>query len=410
VDEALRVLDALRAGAPCAHSWALGDGTIDPARTPGPGLLLGHYRLQARLGEGGFGLVLKAWDLWLHRVVALKVLRPGRKLDRERVLAEARPAARLNHPNICTLYSVEIHDGYPLIAMEYLSGVTLWAKLKHGPLEPTEAGPIARDVARGMAASHALGVVHGDLKPGNIMLTDDGQVKILDFGLASVVTPTDEDEEAAIEEAALAEEWAEVDPSPARGHRPGSSRPSARMHGAPSSRPPPRMHGSASSRPPPHAHGAPSWSPPPSTPHAQMLLRPLANGRPSQPYQESVRPSGRLTIPPPPPTSPRNPVRLPVMFRGTPPYMSPEHGSKNGPTGASDVYSFGLVMFEMLSGHRALPETTLRSAMRKVRNQDLAPLARALPRPFRALVEACLSRDPADRPTMAALEHELSSF
>jgi eukaryotic-like serine/threonine-protein kinase len=96
------------------------------------------------------------------------------------------------------------------------------------------------------------------------------------------------------------------------------------------------------------------------------------------------------------------------MFRGTPSYMSPEHGSLSGPTGASDVYTFGLVLYEMLSGRRALPEKTLRSAMRKVRSQDLTGLAQHLPQPFRGLAKACLSRNPCDRPTMADIERMLA--
>lgn len=183
-EEALRVLDALRVGGLCPASWTLADGTIDPASALEPGRILGHYRIKRKLGEGGFGQVHEAWDLWLQRSLALKVLRPGRKVDRERVLAEARPAATLNHPYICTVYSVEEQDGLPVIAMEYLAGQPLSRRLREGPLSREEVKTVGRQVATGMAVSHAQGIVHGDLKPGNIMLTDAGFVKILDFGMA----------------------------------------------------------------------------------------------------------------------------------------------------------------------------------------------------------------------------------
>lgn len=182
-DETLRVLDALRAGGLCPESWTLGDGTLDPSRALSPGRVLGHYRIERQLGQGGFGQVFEAWDLWLHRSVALKVLRPGRKLDHERILEEARPAARVRHPNICAVLAVEVQDGLPVIAMEFLDGEPLSSRIRRGALPPDEARSIARHVARAMAAAHAAGVTHGDLKPGNVMLTADGGVKVLDFGL-----------------------------------------------------------------------------------------------------------------------------------------------------------------------------------------------------------------------------------
>ncbi len=182
--ETLRVLDALQQGGLCPSNWTRGDGTIDPSMALRRGTVLGHYRIASRIGQGGFAQVLSAWDTTLERVVALKVIRPGRKLDRSQVLAEARAAAGLAHPNICAIYAVEEIEGLPIIAMEYLRGHTLARRLREGPLPAEEVRTVGRALCAGLGASHARGIVHGDLKPSNVMLMDDGGVKILDFGVA----------------------------------------------------------------------------------------------------------------------------------------------------------------------------------------------------------------------------------
>jgi eukaryotic-like serine/threonine-protein kinase len=183
VDEVLRVLDALRAGGLCPVSWTLGDGTIDPALSLEPGRVLGRYRLRRELGRGGFGFVFETWDLWLQRLVALKVLRPGTKADMAAMLREARAAAAISHPAICTIHAVDVEDGLPVIAMELLRGPTLAERIEEGPMPVAEAVAIARQVAAGLAASHDQGIAHGDLKPANVMLVEGG-AKILDFGIA----------------------------------------------------------------------------------------------------------------------------------------------------------------------------------------------------------------------------------
>jgi eukaryotic-like serine/threonine-protein kinase len=124
-EEVLRVLDALQTGSLCPASWTSADGTIDPELALQPGRILGHYRIRHRLGVGTFGTVFAAWDLRLERMVALKVLKRKVYESRDAVLAEARAAARVNHPHLCTVYSVEEQDGLPLIVMEYLQGRTL---------------------------------------------------------------------------------------------------------------------------------------------------------------------------------------------------------------------------------------------------------------------------------------------
>ena len=124
-DEVLRVLDALRTGGLCPASWTSADGTIDLEGALEPGRILGHYRIRKRLGGGAFGSVFAAWDLRLERMVALKVLRSNLFESREATLSEARAAARLNHPYVCSVYAVDEEDGLPTIVMEYLDGQPL---------------------------------------------------------------------------------------------------------------------------------------------------------------------------------------------------------------------------------------------------------------------------------------------
>lgn len=183
-DEVIRVLDALQSGGLCAENWNTEDPNLDPTEVLGPGRVVSHYRIQRRVGRGAFAEVFKAHDMQLERPVALKVLkgRGDRALDG--ALAEARAVAALNHPNVCTVYTVDDSEGVPFIAMEYLSGRPLAKLLEQGPLDPDRVRDWTRQIATGMAAAHAAGVVHGDLKPANIVMTEEGMAKILDFGLA----------------------------------------------------------------------------------------------------------------------------------------------------------------------------------------------------------------------------------
>ncbi len=155
------------------------------------GSTLSHFRITSKLGEGGMGVVWGAEDTDLHRPVALKVLSDetlAREDMRARFMREARTAAALNHPNICTIYEVGEVDRVPFIAMELIEGSSLEKRLSERQLALSELLRIATQIAEAMAAAHAGGIVHRDLKPGNVMLTGDGQVKILDFGLAKPQT------------------------------------------------------------------------------------------------------------------------------------------------------------------------------------------------------------------------------
>ena len=238
-----------------------------------PGSRLGPYEILAAIGAGGMGEVYKARDSRLGRNVAVKTALGG---FGERFEHEARTIAALNHPNICTIHDVGEQDGIRYIAMELLEGRTLQERIGGHPLAPADAVEIALHAAAGLETAHAKGIVHRDIKPANIFLTGDGQVKIMDFGLAKFTAET-----------------------------------------------------------------------PPANSQAETIA--LSEGA----------------------------LTMPGTAVGTVAYMSPEQARGEPLDARSDIFSFGAVLFEMLTGVRAFRGGTLAAQFDAILHQPL-PLVRTL--------------------------------
>ena len=285
-DDILRVLSALQTGGLCAEDWAPGASTVDPTEALRPGSVVSHYRIEQRIGDGACGSVFRARDMTLKRTVALKVIKPQGPLSPGAILTEARAAAGLSHANVCTVYAVDEAEGITFIAMEHVRGRPLSELIDQTPLPPALAADIACQIAQGMTAAHAMGVVHGDLKPANVVRREDGVVKVLDFGLAR------------------------AGPPPVAGE-PGAS-----------------------------------W--------------------------------GRLGT---------------GGLRGTPAYMSPEQASGMRATRRSDVFSLGVILYEMLTGESAFGGLDIEEILDQVAAVEPDRLARAVPEPFSSLLAQALVRD-----------------
>jgi serine/threonine protein kinase len=283
-------------------------GTHATAAAELTGRTVSHYRVLDKLGSGGMGVVYRAEDLQLGRHVALKFLSREFAQDpaaRDRFQREARAASALNHPNVCTVYSVEECAGQPVISMELVEGDTLSALLARQPMPVPQALALAIQVAAALDAAHRKGVVHRDLKPGNLMVTSFG-VKVLDFGIAKI-------------------------------------------------------------------------------------------DRPAAP--EAVRDFGAI----PAAQCGSIPATQCGSIVGTPHYMSPEQLQGRETDARSDIFSFGLVLYEMLTGRRACDDGRfeLNSPSSRTPGTELPPgLERVLTR--------CLATDPASRwQTAGELKGEL---
>ena len=260
------------------------------------GEVLSHFSIISQLGHGGMGVVYLAHDTSLHRRVALKVLPAHAASDpkrRLRLLREARAAAAVKHPNIASIFEVGEVDGRVFIAMEYVDGEDLRTRMRRGRLEVGEAVAIARQILAGLAASHAAGLIHRDLKPDNVMLARDGTVRILDFGIAKWSGSTDD-----------------LEPNDAQ----------------------------------------------PITREGEVL--------------------------------------------GTPAYMSPEQALGEDVDARTDIFSFGVMLFEMLVGVRPFGVGNKSSVMRALFDTEPEAPARLRPEvstPLSTLVLTCLAKSPAHR-------------
>jgi Tol biopolymer transport system component len=264
------------------------------------GQTLSHFRITAKLGEGGMGEVYRAQDTKLGREVAIKVLPAAFTEDAERLARferEAKVLASLSHPNIAGIYQLENIEGQLLLIMELVEGQDLAERLEGGAIGVEEASAIALQLAQGLEAAHERGVIHRDLKPANIKVTADGQVKILDFGLAKA--------------------WEE-----------------------------------------PPEEGSLSMSP---TLTAQMT-------------QAGV-------------------------ILGTAAYMSPEQAKGQSADKRADIWSFGVVLWEMLTGRRLFAGDSVSDTLAAVLRDDIdaAELPGDTPTPLRGLLRRCLDRNPKSR-------------
>jgi alkyl hydroperoxide reductase subunit AhpC len=297
--EVLRVLNALQSGGLCREDWMADDPTLDPFAVVRPGRYFSRYLIEDEVGSGTFARVFRARDLQLDRPVALKVFKPDCPVTPGAALAEARAAAALNHPNLCTIYTVDDTAGVPIIAMEYISGRPISRLAGEEGLPADMLHSVARQMALGMAAAHGAGIIHGDLKPENVMIGDDGLVKILDFGLAR------------------------------------------------------RLR-----RGPPVANDD----------TADLGLAELGQG----------------------------------LF-GTPRYLAPEQVRGEPASLASDVFSLGVILFELATGETAFPGPHLLQILDQIRSVEPENLAAATPEPFATLIREQLIPDP-DRRTISMRE------
>jgi alkyl hydroperoxide reductase subunit AhpC len=289
-EDVIRVLTALQSGGMCPEDWCQGCATLDPAQALASGNMFSHYRIEGEVGHGTFAAVFRAHDTILDRTVALKVFKASSTPSSPNVLSEARAAAALNHPNVCTVFAVDDSEGVPVIAMEYVDGQPLNVLLQAGALDSALAADLGRQIALGMAVAHSLGIVHGDLKPANLLVSRDGVVKITDFGLSRRAA-LPQDSEAT-------QDWVSAD-------------------------------------------------------------------------------EGKIS--------------------GTPAYMSPEQGRGEPATPKSDIFSLGVVFYEMLTGQPAFTGENVLQVLDQIRNVAPERYVADVPEPFSNILRGSFVREARNR-------------
>jgi len=381
-------------------------GAIAPGTSWRPPASFDEYRLVELLGRGGMGEVYLAYDKVLDRPVAVKFisgLEPS-QTARDRFLVEARAAARLQHPNVVTIYRVGELDDRPFIISEFVYGKSLDTVPK--PMEYARVLELGKGLARGLAAAHRRNVLHRDIKPANAILTDDGEVKLLDFGLAKLL-------DGVLHAAPLSRAIAVAEPPPAFLSFPAA--PPSVSAALPSViiTPP-----SSIATPPVEIEALPS-----------VIITPpsaIATPLPVAPTPSSVGPARPDPAPPRDSTLPSSPLGsgdLAAIAReasdelaigpelvkaitdagtllGTPDYLPPEQWRGEPATRRSDVYSLGALLFELCTGHtphRNVPMTTLPHQIQRVDAPRLVNVVPGIDPRFSAVIERCLHRNPAER-------------
>jgi len=307
------------------------------------GKTLGHIRIEGLVGRGGMGEVYRGYDDTLQRKVAVKAVAPTQHLTPERkarFLREARALSRLEHPNICKIYDFIESEGTDFLILEFIEGQTLGQAVRTGIDKPDKLR-IARDIAQVLAVAHGKGIVHRDLKPANIKLTPEGQVKVLDFGLARFL-------------------------GPGAGAAPGPAADAGEENDG----------GEA-------AAGDEGGPPLPSDPMAGMTVT-FAGTRPSAGTSDVLSdsvPTEQGTV------------------MGTPHYMSPEQARGDRATPASDMFSFGLILQELFTGRSPHEDIDDPSTVLAWAKKGETRLVTGLSSDLTALINRLKSPIPTARPT-----------
>ncbi len=289
---------------------------------------IGPYRVDRELGRGGMGVVFLGHDPRLDRPVAIKALPPDVAADPERLQRferEAKVLASLNHPNIAAIYGVEESGGARYLILEHVEGESLAERVARGPLPLADTLDICHQVAAGIEAAHEGGVIHRDLKPGNVMITPNDVVKVLDFGLAKGKVAADSD----------------------------------------------------------LAHS-------PTIPNSPTLTQ-----SPVLPQSPTIMQSPTVAHSP----TYHSPATMPGVILGTAAYLSPEQARGKPVDRRTDIWSFGCVLYECLTGRLAFEGETVSDTIAKIleREVDWTRLPANTPEPMRALMQRCLEKDAKKR-------------